>query len=315
MTTASSSTLLDSLSALNGSARLRVLRVVSKHELSVGEVADILQLPQSTASRHLKPLHASGFVARRTVGTTGLYRLCDNMQHEVAELWNIVAANCDDLPQAEEDAARMISVLAQRHTDSRHFFQTLGSDWELMRKDLFGSEFTSNALLCLLDPTLIVVDIGCGIGDVSSLIAPYVSSVIAVDRESSMLDEAKQRPDLASNIVFQEADALSLPLSDNSANVALFCLVLHHLEHPEEALKEAARIVSGGGRIIIIDMQEHQHQEYKHTMGHVHLGFSESDISSLCATCGVTLTQYHRLSPNPEARGPSLFAAVIQVDH
>ena len=315
MTTASSSTLLDSLSALNGSARLRILRLVSKHELSVGEVADILQLPQSTASRHLKPLHNSGFVARRTVGTTGLYRLCDAMSPEVEELWNIVAASCEDLPQAEEDAARMNSVLAQRHTDSRHFFQTVGIDWESMRKDLFGSEFTANALLCLIDPSLRVVDIGSGIGNAASLISHYVSKVIAVDREVSMLDEAKQRPDLESNIEFLEADAMSLPLEANSADVALFCLVLHHLEHPEEALREAARIISNGGRIIIIDMQEHQHQEYKHTMGHVHLGFSEADIRSLCSASNISLTQYHRLRPTIDARGPSLFAAVIQVDH
>lgn len=237
------------------------------------------------------------------------------MSPEVEELWNIVAASCEDLPQAEEDAARMNSVLAQRHTDSRHFFQTVGIDWESMRKDLFGSEFTANALLCLIDPSLRVVDIGSGIGNAASLISHYVSNVIAVDREVSMLDEAKQRPDLASNIEFLEADAMSLPLEANSADVALFCLVLHHLEHPEEALREAARIISNGGRIIIIDMQEHQHQEYKHTMGHVHLGFSEADIRSLCSASNISLTQYHRLRPTIDARGPSLFAAVIQVDH
>ena len=218
MTTVRSTFLLDSFTALNDCARLRILRLLNQHELSVGEVADILQLPQSTASRHLKPLHKSGFVARRTVGTTGLYRLCDAMPPEVLELWNIVAANCEGLPQAEEDAARMKSVLAHRHTDSRRFFQTVGSDWESMRKDLFGSEFTANALLCLLEPSLRVVDIGSGIGDAASLIAPYVSRVIAVDREVAMLNEAKQRPGLASNIEFLEADAMSLFLGVNTIN-------------------------------------------------------------------------------------------------
>jgi len=237
------------------------------------------------------------------------------MTPEVAELWNIVATNCDNLPQAEEDAARMVAVLAQRHTDSRQFFQTVGSDWELMRKDLFGSEFTSNALLCLLRPSLHVVDIGCGIGEATSLIAPYVSRVTAIDRESAMLNEARQRPDLASNIEFLEADAMAIPLDDNSADVALFCLVLHHFERPEDPVSEAVRIIRPGGRIVIIDMQEHQHQDYKQTMGHVHLGFSEQEIKSLSNSCGTTLTKYHRLRPNTDARGPSLFAAVIRVDH
>ena len=315
MTTASSTTLLDSLSALNGCARLRVLRLVSKHELSVGEVADILQLPQSTASRHLKPLHESGFVARRTVGTTGLYRLCEHMPSEVAELWNIVEANCNELPQAEEDADRLKSVLAQRHTDSRCFFQTVGSNWESVRGDLFGSSFTSNALLSLLNPSLQVVDIGCGIGNVASLIAPYVARVIAVDREFSMLDEARGRPGLANNIEFLEADAMSLPLADGSADVALFCLVLHHMEVPTDAISESARIVKSGGRILIVDMQEHRHHEYKHTMGHIHLGFSEKDIKSFCNQCDLSFMQYHRPRPNTDARGPSLFAAVLGVGH
>lgn len=315
MTTTSSSTLLDSLSALNGSARLRILRLVSQHELSVGEVADILQLPQSTASRHLKPLHESGFVARRTVGTTGLYRLSDNMPAEVADLWNIVEANCNELPLTDEDATRLNSVLAQRHTDSRHFFQAVGSDWESMRSDLFGSAFTSNALLSLLNHSLQVVDIGCGIGNAASLIAPYVARVIAVDRESSMLDEARRRPDLAKNIEFLEAEAISLPMDDNSADVALFCLVLHHLEFPADAISESARVVRGGGRILIIDMQNHQHHEYTHTMGHVHLGFSEKDIKKLCDQCDLSLAHYHRLLPSTDARGPSLFAAVLDVGH
>ena len=105
-----------------------------------------------------------------------------------------------------------------------------------------------------------------------------------------MLKEARQRPDLASNIEFLEADALSLPLRDDSADIALFCLVLHHLDRPEDALSEAVRIDSCGGRIVIIDMQEHHHQEYKHTMGHVHLGFSDLDIKSLCNSCNAKLT-------------------------
>jgi len=315
MTTSSPSTLLDSLSALNDSARLRVLHLLSEHELSVGEVADVLQLPQSTVSRHLKLLLDSEFVARRTHGTTGLYRLCDTMPSEAADLWRIAAANSRDLPGVQDDESRLISVLAQRQTDSRSFFKNVGSDWELLRYDLYGSQFTSIALLSLLDPTLRVVDIGCGIGNVATLISPYVKSVIAVDRESSMLTQARQRPDVTSEIDFREGDALNLPLQENSVDVAMFCLVLHHIESPSDALCEAARVVTNGGRVLIIDMQEHVRDEYKHTMGHLHQGFSETDIQTMARKIGDSTPTYHRLQPDTEARGPSLFAAILTVTH
>ena len=315
MTTIGSTFFLDSLSALNDCARLRILRILSTQELSVGEVADVVQLPQSTVSRHLKLLLGAGFVARRTVGTTGLYRVASTMTAEATELWKIAIANSNHLPGANDDEERLVAVLAQRHSDSRTFFKNVGSDWEAVRRDLFGDRFTSTALLSLLDPSLRVVDIGCGIGNAASLVAPYVHSVVGVDREQSMLTQAKQRPDLASNIEFIEGDANDLPLKSGSLDVALFCLVLHHIEPAQEAIQEACRVVRNCGRILIIDMQRHSHDEYQQTMGHVHKGFSKANIEKLATDSGCKLRRYHRLTPETDARGPSLFAAILGVHH
>lgn len=315
MTTVRSTFLLDSFSALNDCARLRILRILNQHELSVGEVADIIQLPQSTVSRHLKLLFDAGFTSRRTVGTTGLYRTATEMSDEATELWNISITNSAELPGANEDEERLVSVLAQRHSDSRTFFKTVGSDWETLRQGLFGSHFTSVALLSLLDPSLRVADIGCGIGNAASLIAPYVKHVVGIDRESSMLQQAKERPDLAPNIEFIEGDAVHLPLENQSLDVAMLCLVLHHIESVKNAIEEACRIVKDGGKILIIDMQQHTRDEYKHTMGHIHQGFSKHSLEEFAKQTGCTLNQYHRLSPDTDARGPSLFAAILTVNH
>jgi ubiquinone/menaquinone biosynthesis C-methylase UbiE len=312
MTTTSPSTLLDSLSALNDIARLRVLRLLAQHELSVGEIADILQLPQSTVSRHLKMLLETAFVARRTVGTTGLYRVSDSMPNGASDLWGIAEENFGELPSTETDSARLVSALTHRQSDSKNFFKNVSGEWESMRSEMFGSHFTSIALLSLLDPSLKIIDIGCGIGNASSLVAPFVASVACVDRESAMLDVAQTRPDLSSNIEFAQGDATSLPFENDVFDVAMFCLVLHHVENVETALREAARITKTGGRILIIDMQEHLHDEYKHTMGHVHLGFSKNDIESLAKAAGLTLLKYHNLQPDTGASGPSLFAALIK---
>ena len=176
-------------------------------------------------------------------------------------------------------------------------------------------EDSSIALLSLLDPSLRVADIGCGIGNAASLIAPYVEHVIGIDREVSMLQQAKERPDLASNIEFVEGDAIHLPLENQSLDVVMFCLVLHHIETIKEAIEEACRKVKDGGRILIIDMQQHTRDEYKHTMGHIHQGFPQRSLEELAEQTGCTLHQYHRLSPDIDARGPSLFAAILRVNH
>ncbi len=312
MTVANSPTvLLDSLSALNDCARLRILRLVTLHELSVGELSDVLQLPQSTVSRHLKQLLDTNFVSRRTDGTTGLYRISETMGCETAELWTIAQRTGEDLPNANEDDSRLTSVLAQRHTDSKSFFKNASGAWETLRSELYGHNFTPVALLSLLDPALIVVDIGCGIGNAASIIAPFVKTVVGVDREAAMLAEAEQRPDLASNVSFIQGDALQLPLENDFANVAMFCLVLHHIEDVAGALQEAKRVLGKTGRIVIVDMQEHMHDEYRHTMGHIHLGFSELNLQAAAKNCGLNVLQYHKLCPDTSASGPSLFVAIL----
>jgi len=312
MTVANSpSALLDSLSALNDCARLRMLRVLSNTELGVGELSDVLQLPQSTASRHLKLLLETGFISRRTLGTTGLYRISESMPTETAELWSIAARNSNALPRTNEDDSRLISILAQRHTDSKSFFKNASGAWESLRSDLYGYQFTSIALLSLLDPSLVVVDVGCGIGNVASIIAPFVKQVIGIDRESAMLAEARVRPDLASNIEFIEGDALELPIKDGTSDIAMFCLVLHHIEDATSAVAEAGRVIKKGGRILIIDMQKHIRDEYRHTMGHVHLGFSEEDLQAIAATVGLKVDRYQKLNPDTNASGPSLFVALL----
>ena len=315
MSTASASILLDSLSALNDSARLRILRILEQHELSVGEISDVIQLPQSTASRHLKQLLDAGFVSRRTIGTTGLYRIASEMAKEVEDLWNITVANSSCLPETEEDSNRLLAVLSQRHSDSRSFFQNVGSDWESIRKDLFGSDFTSIALLSLLDQSTRVVDIGCGIGNAANIIAPFVQEVTGIDRESEMVEQATKRPGAASNVSFQIGDATNLPLEDNSVDVALFCLVLHHIQQATDAVREASRVVSKGGKILIIDMQSHNRDEYKHTMGHEHLGFSEDEVKEIAESTCCSVVNYHKLPPRVQTKGPSLFVAVLRVDH
>lgn len=157
--------------------RLRVVRLLEREELGVGELARILQLPQSTVSRHLKVLLDAGWVHRRHQGTAGLHRVDLASIDETAKaLWSIAKRQVDAAHAASDDA-RLAGALADRRTDSRTFFGRVGGEWNALRRELFGNSFAHEAMLSLLDPAWTVADLGCGTGDVAELLADRKSVV------------------------------------------------------------------------------------------------------------------------------------------
>ena len=313
MTTAGTVTMvLDCLTALNDAARLRIMRLLQTHELSVGELSRVLQLPQSTVSRHLRLLIEASLIARRSDGTAGLHRVADTMPPQAERLWTALRSDPDSLPGGEEDDGRVAAVLAERRRDSRGFFGEVGEGWERLRAELFGTTFTAEAILSLLDSSLVIADLGCGIGNASLLVAPRVREVIAVDRERAMLEAVSMHHAVPDNLTLLEGDILDLPLGDASVDVAMFFLVLHHVAEPQLAITEAARIVRNGGRMLIVDMREHLRDDYRHTMGHLHLGFSEDTVTEWARQSGCEVERFHAIMPDAGGSGPTLFAAVLR---
>jgi len=268
-------------------ARWRVLALLEREELGVGEVARTLQVPQSTASRHLKALLEGGWVARRSEGPSGLYRLAGPaMPEEARMLWDLAKPALGRHPEAAQDLARLASVLADRKMDSRSFFGRLGGEWSEVRRDLFGDRVTGLALLDLLDPEWVVADLGCGTGEASQLLAPCVRKVIAIDRERSMLEAARKRLGVCDNVDFRQGALESLPLKDGEADAAVIMLVLHHVPDPAAVLREAVRSVRQGGGVLVVDLVPHDRRAYAASMGHLHMGFSPEDLSQFARAAG-----------------------------
>ena len=307
----------DRLAALSDMVRLRILRLLEAEALSVGEVAKVVQLPQSTISRHLKVLADAGWVIRRSEGTATFYRLIlDDLAREARPLWLAVRDQIHASSEVNEDDRRLRSVLAERRTDSLSFFGRYAGEWDHLRADLFGAQFTSLALLSLLRRDWTVADLGCGTGNASELLAPVVERVVAVDASGPMLDAARARLKDAPNITFVEAAAEHVPIPDRTIDAAVAVLVLHHLADPAMFLAEAARILRAtraGGVLLIVDMVEHNRADYRHTMGHQHLGFSKDALAHLLAAAGFTDTTYRELPTEPDARGPGLFVATARI--
>ena len=303
---------LSNLAQLGDLARVRLLLLVERTELGVGELATASQLPQSTVSRHLKALHEHGWIVKRSEGTASLYRLpVDALDPDLRRLWETTRDRLASSPVFLDDASRLKEVLAGRRSDSQAFFGRIGGEWHEVRHELFGTGFGVDAMLGLLDPEWVVADLGCGTGDAAERLAPVVSEVVAVDRERAMLEASRKRLAEFDNIRFVEGDLLDLDLKSESVDAAVMMLVLHHLREPSAAVAEAARILRPGGVLLVVDMVAHDRDTYQLTMGHEHLGFEESAIHGLGESGGFGRVSWRRLRPMPGGKGPGLFAASL----
>ena len=180
---------------------------------------------------------------------------------------------------------------------------------ESLHAELYGSGADIAPLAALLDPAWTVADLGCGTGQTSAALAPYVARVIAVDESSAMLGAARKRLGDLDNVELRTGRLEDLPLDDGSADVAVLSLVLHFVVDPAAVIAESARILRPGGRVLVVDMLPHEREEYRATMGHLWLGFSESQLGAWFADAGLMEPRVVPLPPDPHAKGPNLFTA------
>ncbi|HEX6938690.1 MAG TPA: metalloregulator ArsR/SmtB family transcription factor [Longimicrobiales bacterium] len=301
--------IFEQLSALADPTRSRLLLVLERQELTVSELCAVLQLPQSTVSRHLKVLADEGWVAARPEATSRYYRLADGLEPSSQRLWHLVREQVAALPAAEQDAQRVQGVLAQRRTKSQEFFSTAAGEWDRLKSELFGDRVDLLGLLALLDGGWVVGDLGCGTGRVAEVLAPFVGRVLAVDESPAMLAAARRRLEGIPGVEVRSGRLEALPIDDGRLDVALLFLVLHHVEDPGRALAEVARVLRPGGRVVVVDMLPHDREEYRQEMGHVWLGFSEEQVAGWAAAVGFEALRWRPLPADPRAKGPALFAA------
>ncbi len=302
--------LLNWLSSLSDLARLRLVALLMQEELSVGELARALQLPQSTVSRHLKLLLEVKWISKRSAGTASLYQArLESLPATAQALWRVADETLAGNTTFEEDVLRLREVLAERPSDSRAFFGRLGGEWDQLRNELFGQQFTAQALRGLLPRGWTVADLGCGTGDAAEALAPFVQRVIAIDREKSMLDAGKKRLADFNNVEFVCSEITQLPLASGSVDAAMCFLVLHHTPHPADVISEMGRIVRPGGQAIVVDMVKHDRESYRQSMGHMHLGFDAKVIEDWSKEVGFSEIAITPLRIQTSAKGPPLFVA------
>lgn len=302
--------IFDDLTALADPARSRMLLVLEKHELTVSELCGVLQLPQSTVSRQLKTLADASWVVSRRDGTSRYYTLAvGERDSQSRRLWMLLREQIAVTSGADQDARRLKSVLGRRQTKSAEFFASAAGQWDRLRRDLFGPASALHALPALLDPSWTVGDLGCGTGETTAALAPYVSRVIGVDRSGEMLQAARRRLRGAVGVDLRRGELEALPIPDGELDAAVMMLVLHHVPDPAAALSECARVLKPSGRFVLCDMLPHEHEEYKLQMGHVWLGFAADQVRRMLDAASFSEVRIVPQPIEPDAKGPALFVA------
>ena len=302
--------ILDHLASLADTTRSRILLLLDRRELTVSELCGIVQLPQSTVSRHLKALADAGWIAARAEGTSNLYTMRrDELDAPARKLWLLVREQIGPSPAASQDQRRLLAALAERRTKSQEFFSSSGGQWDRVRDELFGERFHLAALAAFAQDDWTVGDLGCGTGQVTAAVAPFVAHVVSVDASAAMLQAAKKRLQSFDNVDLRRGELEALPIDDARLDAATMMLVLHHVPEPERALAEVGRVLKPGGRVLIVDMLPHDRDNYRQQMGHVWLGFSDEHLRRMLTDAGFEGVRIVSLPPDARSKGPGLFVA------
>ena len=305
-------TLLRRMQSLADESRLRLLHLLSRHELGVSELADVLQMPQSTVSRHLKVLSDEGWTRSRRQGTNHLYRLLDSeLDAPARKLWVLTRDQTAADTSIRQDDMRLARVLRDRESDSQSFFAGAAAEWDKLRSEMYGQSFSLSALLSLIPGRYVVADLGCGTGQISKQLAPHVQQIIAVDNSAAMLKAARKRFGETPNLDLRRGDLTAIPIDSGACDAALLILVLAYLEDPSAVLTELARILKPGGQASIVDLLPHNRSDFQRHMLHRHAGFVPDALRKMLADSGFVdqQTRIIPLIPDPGAKGPALFLA------
>jgi len=260
-------TLSQSFRALGDPTRLRILRLVAAAPLNVSELVSIVGVAQSSVSHHLSKLRQLGLVREERAAGFTYYSLACGAEDVKAPLVKMAV----DAEDVTGDRARLTDLLRQRE-DRQVLNERLlepGQSWFLW----------SSALASLL-PSLDVADFGCGTGVLSVSIARWARSVVAIDQNRDALNEARARAkrEGARNITFLREDLHHLSLPADRTGLVVLSQSLHHVEDPQAVLAEAARILTPGGRVVVLELMPHRETWVQERLGHRHLGFQPADL-------------------------------------
>ncbi|NQY95955.1 MAG: metalloregulator ArsR/SmtB family transcription factor [Henriciella sp.] len=284
--------IVDAMKAAGEPTRLRILALLRRGDLAVGELVQILEQSQPRLSHHLKTLTTAGLVERLPEGAWVFYRA--RSKDWAGRLLQAIFNEIDTTAAPfAEDREALQTVRQARAQSAESYFSDIAETWDQLRALHYPEADIEQAILEQVDGQRFdrIVDLGTGTGRMLTLLAPLAKEAEGLDLSHHMLTVARANLNRAEarNARVRQGDVTETPFDANSADLVVVHQVLHYLENPEAVLAEAARILRPGGRLLLIDFAPHDLEFLRETQGHRRLGIRHDDVSEWADAAGLAL--------------------------
>jgi ArsR family transcriptional regulator len=294
------------LRAAGEPTRLRILALLEREELAVLELCRVLDQSQPRVSRHLKLLAEAGLVERFPDGAWVFYRLVSGGEAQalIRQLLDLIDA---DDPVLARDAERLESVRGERTTEAGEYFARNAARWDEIRSLYVSETAVEGAILEAAGPGPFkrLVDLGSGTGRMLTLLGPKSQQALGLDLSQQMLNIARSHVAEAGleRCELRHGDIFGTRLPAESADLVVVHQVLHYLADPAAAVREAARLVAKGGRLLIVDFAPHKLEFLREQHQHRRLGFAEAEMERWLHDAGLSNIRIAALPPPNGAEG------------
>ncbi len=291
--------IVKSLRAISDPTRLRLLLLLLEEELTVAELQEILGMGQSRISASLALLKREAIARNRRVGKNIFYSV---RPETVSALQSILDAARRELPEAINDNAAMTLALRKRKEKAAEYFNKLAGKFGRTYIPGRSWQALAHALLRLL-PAMVIADLGAGEGTLSQLLARGAKKVIAIDNSEKMVEfgASLAREHGFENLEYRLGDIEAPPINSESVDLALFSQALHHASSPQKAVTAAHRILREGGRIVVLDLASHSHEQARELYADLWLGFSEVELHQILTKAGFSQIEISVVSRETQA--------------
>lgn len=291
----------DLVTALKASAeptRLRILLLLAAAELNVKDLTKILGQSQPRISRHLKLLSEAGLVERFREGSWVYFHISDRTDGGRLTLQLLEAVDRSE-STLRRDRERAEALKAEREAAAQDYFREHAAQWDKIRALHVAETAVETAMLEALGsrPIKFLVDLGTGTGRVLDLFRERYERALGIDVNQAMLAYARSKLAGVAHVQVRHGDIYHLALADDAADAVVMHQVLHFLSNPALAIREAARVLEPGGRLLIVDFAPHDFEFLRAEHAHERLGFANSHLVEWIAEAGLAPVQTRELVP------------------